>query len=74
MLANAGKYGVLGQIISKIVRRDLAPTNALSQSRRTVRKKESHILHMPIGLTMALGTLSEAMVFKSLISPDISYP
>src|SRR5438552_12877912 len=29
MLANAGKYAVLGQIISKIARRDLAPTNAL---------------------------------------------
>ena len=29
MLANAGRYAVLGQIISKIARRDLAPTNAL---------------------------------------------
>ena len=29
MLANAGKYAQLGQIISKIARRDLAPTNAL---------------------------------------------
>ena len=29
MLANAGGYAVLGQIISKIARRDLAPTNAL---------------------------------------------
>jgi len=29
MLANAGRYAVLGQIISKIGRRDLAPTNAL---------------------------------------------
>ncbi len=29
MLANAGGYAVLGQIISKIGRRDLAPTNAL---------------------------------------------
>ena len=29
MLANAGKYAVLGQIISKIARRDLAPNNAL---------------------------------------------
>lgn len=29
MLADAGKYAVLGQIISKIARRDLAPTNAL---------------------------------------------
>jgi hypothetical protein len=29
MLANAGKYAVLGQIISKISHRDLAPTNAL---------------------------------------------
>jgi hypothetical protein len=29
MLADAGKYAVLGQIISKIGRRDLAPTNAL---------------------------------------------
>ena len=29
MLANAGKYAVLGQIISKIAHRDLAPTNAL---------------------------------------------
>jgi hypothetical protein len=29
MLADAGKYLVLGQIISKIARRDLAPTNAL---------------------------------------------
>src|SRR5437762_1027474 len=29
MLANAGKYAILGQIISKIARRDLAPTNAL---------------------------------------------
>jgi hypothetical protein len=29
MLANAGRYSVLGQIISKVSRRDLAPTNAL---------------------------------------------
>jgi hypothetical protein len=29
MLANAGKYAVLGQIISKIAHRNLAPTNAL---------------------------------------------
>jgi hypothetical protein len=29
MLADAGKYGFLGQIISKIAHRDLAPTNAL---------------------------------------------
>ncbi len=29
MLADAGKYAILGQIISKISRRDLAPTNAL---------------------------------------------
>ena len=29
MLGNAGKYAVLGQIISKIARRDLAPNNAL---------------------------------------------
>jgi len=29
MLANAGRYSVLGQIISKVARRDLAPTNAL---------------------------------------------
>jgi Acetyltransferase (GNAT) domain len=29
MLADAGKYAVLGQIISKVARRDLAPTNAL---------------------------------------------
>jgi hypothetical protein len=29
MLANAGKYAFLGQIISKIAYRDLAPTNAL---------------------------------------------
>jgi hypothetical protein len=29
MLANAGKYAVLGQIVSKIARRDLAPNNAL---------------------------------------------
>ncbi len=29
MLANAGKYAFLGQIISKIAHRDLAPTNAL---------------------------------------------
>lgn len=29
MLADAGKYAVLGQIISKIAHRDLAPTNAL---------------------------------------------
>ena len=29
MVANAGRYAVLGQIISKIERRDLAPTNAL---------------------------------------------
>ena len=29
MLANAGRYAVLGQIVSKIARRDLAPTNAL---------------------------------------------
>ena len=29
MLADAGKYAFLGQIISKIAHRDLAPTNAL---------------------------------------------
>jgi hypothetical protein len=29
MLANAGKYALLGQIISKIAYRDVAPTNAL---------------------------------------------
>jgi hypothetical protein len=29
MLADAGKYALLGQIISKIAHRDLAPTNAL---------------------------------------------
>jgi hypothetical protein len=29
MLANAGKYALLGQIISKVAHRDLAPTNAL---------------------------------------------
>jgi hypothetical protein len=29
MLAYAGKYAVLGQIISKIAHRDVAPTNAL---------------------------------------------
>jgi hypothetical protein len=29
MLANAGKYAFLGQIVSKIARRDLAPNNAL---------------------------------------------
>src|SRR5947199_7881874 len=29
MLANAGRYAVLGQIISKMAQRDLAPTNAL---------------------------------------------
>jgi len=29
MLADAGKYAVLGQIVSKISRRDLAPNNAL---------------------------------------------
>jgi hypothetical protein len=29
MLANAGRYAVLGQIISKIAHRNLAPTNAL---------------------------------------------
>jgi hypothetical protein len=29
MLANAGKYGFLGQIISKIAHRNLAPSNAL---------------------------------------------
>jgi hypothetical protein len=29
MLANAGHYAILGQIISKIAHRDLAPTNAL---------------------------------------------
>ena len=29
MLANAGRYAFLGQIISKIAHRDLAPTNAL---------------------------------------------
>lgn len=32
MLANAGKYAVLGQILSKMARRDLAPTNALLAS------------------------------------------
>jgi hypothetical protein len=29
MLANAGRYAVLGQIISKVARRDVAPNNAL---------------------------------------------
>ena len=43
MLANAGRYAVLGQIISKIGRRDLATTNALlAKAVERCAEKESH--------------------------------
>ena len=73
MVGDAGKYACLGQIISKIAYRDLAPTNALlAKASNAARRKDFHTLFMHIGLMTALATSNEAMAFKNLIFPGIS--
>ena len=73
MLADAGKYACLGQIISKIAYRDLAPNNALlAKAVERCAEKGFPYLVYAFGLMTAWATSSEAMVFKNLIFPGIS--
>jgi hypothetical protein len=65
MLADAGRYASLSQIISKIAYRELAPTNALlAKAVHAAQRKTSHTLFVDIGLMTAWATSSEAMAFK----------
>ena len=74
-LADADRYAFLGQIISKITYRDLAPNNALlAKAVERCAERGFPYLVYAFGLMTAWATSSEAMGFKNLIFPDTSSP
>ena len=73
MLADAGRYAFLGQIISKIARRDLAPNNALL-AKAVERCAEKGIPYLVYALWLddGLGDFKRSNGFQNLIFPGIS--
>jgi hypothetical protein len=75
MLANAGRYAVLGQIISKIARRDLAPTNALlAKAVERCAEKGFHYLAYAYWLENGLGDFKRSNGFQKFDLPRYFVP
>jgi Acetyltransferase (GNAT) domain len=75
MLANAGRYAVLGQIISKIARRDLAPTNALlAKAVERCAEKGFHYLAYAQWLENGLGDFKRSNGFQKFDLPRYFVP
>ena len=75
MLANAGKYAVLGQIISKIGRRDLAPTNALlAKAVERCAEKDIPYLAYAFWLDNGLGDFKRSNGFQKFDLPRYFVP
>jgi Acetyltransferase (GNAT) domain len=75
MLANAGRYAVLGQIISKIARRDLAPTNALlAKAVERCAEKGFHYLAYAHWLENGLGDFKRSNGFQKFDLPRYFVP
>jgi hypothetical protein len=75
MLANAGKYAFLGQIISKIAYRDLAPTNALLAKavERCAEKGFPHLVYA-YWLDDSLGDFKRSNGFQKFDLPRYYVP
>ena len=75
MLADAGKYAVLGQIISKIGHRDVAPTNALL-AKAVERCAEKDIPHLAYAywLDDGLGEFKRSNGFQKFDLPRYFVP
>ena len=75
MLANAGRYAVLGQIISKIGRRDVAPTNALLAKavERCAEKGTQHLVYA-YWLNDGLGDFKRSNGFQRFDLPRYFVP
>ena len=75
MLADAGRYAYLGQIISKIARRDLAPNNALL-ARAVERCSEKGIPYLAYALWLedGLGGFKRSNGFKRFDLPRYFVP
>jgi len=70
MLANAGKYAVLGQIVSKIARRDLAPNNSLiAKAVERSAEKELPYLTYAYWLDDGLGDFKRSNGFQKFDLP-----
>ena len=75
MLANAGRYAVLGQIISKIARRDLAPTNALlAKAVERCAEEGFHYLAYAQWLENGLGDFKRSNGFQKFDLPRYFVP
>jgi hypothetical protein len=75
MLANAGRYAVLGQIISKIACRDLAPTNALlAKAVERCAEKEIPYLAYAYWLEDGLGDFKRNNGFQKFDLPRYFVP
>jgi hypothetical protein len=75
MLADAGKYGSLGQIISKIAYRDLAPTNALLAKavERCAEKRFPYLVYA-LWLEDSLGDFKRSNGFQKFDLPRYFVP
>jgi hypothetical protein len=75
MLANAGKYAFLGQIISKIAYRDLAPTNAVlaKEVERCAEKGFPHLVYA-YWLDDSLGDFNRSNGFQRFDLPRYFVP
>ena len=71
MLADAGKYAFLGQIISKIAHRTSADRMRFWPKQWNAAGERIPYLVYAYWLDDSLGTSNEAMVFKNLIFPGI---
>src|SRR5438034_5998747 len=75
MLANAGRYASLGQIISKIAHRELAPTNALlAKAVERCAEKEFPYLVYAYWLDDSLGDFKRSNGFQRFDVPRYSVP
>jgi len=75
MLANAGKYALLGQIISKIAYRDRAPTNALlAKAVEHCAEKGSPYLVYAYWLDDSLGDFKQSNGFQKFDLPRYFVP
>ena len=75
MLAYAGKYAVLGQILSKIARRDFAPTNALlARAVERCAEKKLPYLAYAYWLENSLGDFKKSNGFRRFDLPRYYVP
>jgi hypothetical protein len=75
MLADAGQYAVLGQIVSKIARRDLAPNNALlAKAVERCAEKAIPYLAYAYWLSDGLGEFKQSNGFKKFDLPRYFVP